>query len=192
MFRSIFQRRRPKNEDNPVYKGGPRPPRGMQPPIIIHDMRAMERNREENFREARRREGERLQGEARQEARRWNPQPQRQSTHDRDLGSSVGIDVFPEQARNNSQREKLYCQPYESNISAQGTAEHRPRKEAALKSRFETPQEGQSNDNKKRSGFPTRKSDREGIYAEIDETRMVEFESPEQRHDTITRTVVYV
>ena len=163
----IFQRRSPKNEDNPVYKGGPRPPRGMQPPIIIHDMQAMKRNREENFREARRRERERLQEEARQTEENCNLQLRRQSACDRDLQPCIDLEVQPEQARSNEG------------------------KVATLRKIFEVPHE-QSSKKRNKPGFSAGRLGREGIYAEIDETRMQEFESPEQRHDTITRTVVYV
>ena len=92
----IFQRRRPRNVDSPAYKEGSGPPRGMQPPIVMHDMRAMERSWEENFRQAW--ERKRLQEEAREEGEDLNPQPRRQSACDRDLEPCVDLEVQPEQA----------------------------------------------------------------------------------------------
>ena len=130
-------------------------------------MRAMERNREKNLHEAserfREKEKERLQEEARQEENNLNPEPRRQSACDRD--PQPCIEVEPEQA-----------------VSTEG-------KVATLRKRFEVLQE-QSNKKRNRPDFSAERLGREGVYAEIDETRMVEFEPPEQRPETITKTVM--
>ena len=75
--------------DNPVYQGGgPRPPRGTPPPIIIYDM---QRNGtyvvKENPHEARERVRKRIKEEAKPEERRLDPYPQRQSVHEHDPGT---------------------------------------------------------------------------------------------------------
>ena len=163
--------------------GGPRPPRGMPPPIIIHDMQALERRREQNLREARERVRRRLQEEARQKERRFDPHPQRQSVHKDDQVPSVGVEVFHEQQRNNWPHDKSHCHPQENNILAQRISDHHQGKVAALKSRFETPQKGQSQNKKKRP---------EGIYAQIDETKMMDFKPLKQQEEKVIKTVVHV
>ena len=83
---------------------------------------------------------------------------------------------------------KPYCQPQENNILGQRMAEYCPGKVATLKSRFE----GQSQNKEKRFGFSPGASDREGIYAQIDETQMKDFNPPKQQEEKIKRTVVNV
>ena len=90
-----IQRRRPNNEDNPVYQGGgPWPARGMPPPIIILDMQALERSCERNLRAARERVQKRLQEEAKQATRRLEAYQQRQPVEDHDQQSSVEVGVL--------------------------------------------------------------------------------------------------
>ena len=164
----------------------------MPPPIIIHDMHALEHRRQENLRAARERARRRLQEEAKEEERRLDPHPPRQSVQDHDLVPCVGVEVLHEQRRNNSPYGKPYCHQQENNILDQHMAEYCPGKVAALKSRFETPQEGQSQHKKKRCGFSPGASDREGIYAQIDETQMMDFNPPKQQEEIIKRTVASV
>ena len=63
--------------------------------------------------------------------------------------------------------------------------EHRTGKVPALKSGFETPQEGQSQNKNKRHDFFPGTRDREGIYAQIDETlKMVDVNLHNKQHET--------
>ena len=170
--------------DNPVYQGvGPRPHRGTPPPIIIYDMQAMERSRERNLHEARERVRKRLQEEAKQEERRLDPHLQRQSVHDHDQ-LTVGAEVLREQPIRNSHHSKSNCYTHENNILGQRNAEHHTVKVPALKSRFETPQEGQSQNKNKRHDFFPGTCDREGIYAQIDETLMMDVNLHNKQHET--------
>ena len=164
----------------------------MPPPIIIHDMQALEQRREENLRAARERARRRFQEEAREEERRLEQYPLRQSVQEHDLVPCVGVEVLHEQPRNNSPYDKPYCHQQENNILDQHIAEYCTGKVAALKSRFETPQEGQSQHKKKRCGFSPGASDREGIYAQIDDTQMMDFNPPKQQEEIIKRTVASV
>ena len=158
--------------------GGPRPPRGMPPPIIIHDMQALERRRNENLRQARERVRKRLQEEAREEERSFDLHPERQSVHKDDQVPSVGVEVLHGQPRSNWPHDKPHCHPQENNILA-----HHQGKVAALKGQFEIPQEAQSQNQKKRP---------EGIYAQIDETQMIDFNPLKQQEEKIIKTVVHV
>ena len=127
-------------------------------------MQALERSRERNLREARERARKRLQEEARQAARRLEAHQQWQSVHDRHQ-AAVGVEILREPKPN--------CYPHENNVLDRRMAEHLTGKVASLESRFEAPQEDQSQNKKTRRGFVSGTCDGEGIYEQLDETLMM-------------------
>ena len=193
-----IQRRRPKNEDNPVYQGGgPRPPRGMLPPIIIHDMRALEHRRQENLHAARERARRRFQEEAREEERRLEQYPQRQPAQDHDQQPSGEVAVLSGASDYDAGCGQSKDQPDKGNAATQCMPEQKmknqPGKVAALRSRFEVPQEMQVHNKKRRQGVSAGPSAPEGIYSEINEVEIMEFNPQRQKKEKIIkRTVVNV
>ena len=172
----------------------------MLPPIIIHDMRALEQRREENLRAARERlrererarERERFQVEPRHEE---NPQPQRQPAHDHNQQPSVEVGVLPGACGYDAGCGQSNDQPDIGNANAQCMPEQKmknqPGRVLALRSMFEDPQEKEvHNKKKRRQGFSAVRSEGEGIYAQINEIEMMDFNPPKQQKDKIKRTVV--
>ena len=160
-------------------------------------MRALEHRRQENLHAARERVRRRPQEEARQEERRLEQYPQMQPARDHDQQPSVEVAVLPGACGYGAGCGQSNDQPDKGNAAAQCMPEQKMKnqlgKVAALRSRFEVPQEMQVHNKKRRQGVSAGPSAPEGIYTEINEVEMMDFNPQrQQKGKIIKRTVVNV